>query len=314
MDDVRLTVGLTAWLQDGEVPPPDARMSAGRVMAGVEQSRQLGRWWPPAALAGKVQPVPALGAARPVSPSGPALGSPAQPTTTGVASRLTPLRIVAGIAVLVLIAGASLIVPRVLPGPAAPSAGAMVLPASPSATSAMSPSPMPTPRVITSANGRLAPSTHSGDSWALEWQGGGIGLLADRVSLRTGDLELTAPGEVLATGSTYADHAELEAHWIENDAEQRLDVYLALDEGYWWLDSIRVDDRAAEDGGWIYFEGLQELTRTPLGQRLEGDLQPQEHLGDASLARAGGRGDAAVRWARTDRVRAGFATSAVAGL
>ncbi len=273
MDDVRLTVGLTAWLQDGEVPPPDARMSAGRVMAGVEGARQLGRWWPPVALAGKVQPVPALGAARPESPSGPATGSSPQSTAAGVVSRLTPRRVFAALAVLVLVAAASLIVPRVLPGPAAPSAGAALSPASPFATSAaVSPSPVSTPRVITSASGRLASSTHSGDNWPLEWRGGGIGLLADSVSLRIGDMEFTVPGEVLATGSTYADHAELEARWIESDAEQRLELYLELDEGHWWVDSIRVDDGSAEDGGWIYFEGLEELTRTPLGQSLEGDL------------------------------------------
>ncbi len=272
MDDVRLTVGLTAWLQDGEVPPPDARMSAGRVMAGVEGAKQLGRLWPPAAMAGKVQPVPALGAARPVDPSGPAPGSSPRSSATGLVSRLTPRTVAAALAVLVLIAGALLIVPRILPGPAAPSAGATSS-ASPSVTIAgATVSPSPTPRVVTSANGRLAASTHVGASWPLEWRGGGMELLADRVSLQIGDMELTAPGEVLTTGSTYADHAELEARWIENDAEQRMDLYLDLDEDHWWVDSIRVDDRSIEDGGSIYFDGLQALTRTPLGQSLEGDL------------------------------------------
>jgi hypothetical protein len=42
--------------------PPDALMSAARAMAAVERTRQLGRWWPPAAFVRPVRPVPALGA------------------------------------------------------------------------------------------------------------------------------------------------------------------------------------------------------------------------------------------------------------
>ncbi len=294
MDDVRLTVGLTAWLQDGEVPPPDARMSAGRVMAGVEQAGQLGRWWPPATLAGKVQPVPALGAARPLGASGAAtgaLGASAQSTAPSVVSRLTPLRIFAALAVLVLISGALLIVPRLIPGPGDPSAGAVVSPfASPSATSAAVPtsSPVPTPAVIRSANGQLAASTHSGTSWPFEWRSSGIVSLADSVSLRIGDLEFNAPGEVLVAGTTQADHAELEARWFEDDVEQRLDISLDLDESHWWVDSIRAGDGATDGAGSIYFDDLQALTRTPLGQSLVGDLSVRSTSATrAELAPAG---------------------------
>ena len=60
MADQRLTAGLTAWLRDSDIPPPDARMSASRVMAGVETTVRLGRFWPPARLAPAVDPAPAL--------------------------------------------------------------------------------------------------------------------------------------------------------------------------------------------------------------------------------------------------------------
>ena len=47
MADERLTAGLTSWLQDSETAPPDPLMSVSRAMAGVGETRQLGRWWPP---------------------------------------------------------------------------------------------------------------------------------------------------------------------------------------------------------------------------------------------------------------------------
>ena len=66
MADQRLVMGLTAWLRDSDVPAPDVRMSASRVMAGMETTERLGRFWPPARLAPAIQPAPALGEFGPI--------------------------------------------------------------------------------------------------------------------------------------------------------------------------------------------------------------------------------------------------------
>ena len=68
MADDRLVAGLSAWLHDSDTPAPDALMSASRVMAGVEVTPRLGRFWPPTRLAPKAEPAPALGAFGPDGP------------------------------------------------------------------------------------------------------------------------------------------------------------------------------------------------------------------------------------------------------
>ena len=46
MSDEKLAPVLRSWLKTRDVAPPDPRQSAAQVMAGVQKTRQRGRWWP----------------------------------------------------------------------------------------------------------------------------------------------------------------------------------------------------------------------------------------------------------------------------
>lgn len=142
MTDERLIAGLSAWLQDSEIAPPDARMSAGRVMAGVESTSQLRRWWPPARLVRRVLPMPALGAGpgpRPLPPP------PAPRTTKGVRSRFTAVRVLAVAIVFALVGTSLLLVPRLLGDPVEPVPVASPTPSASVAAPTAAPSPTPGP-------------------------------------------------------------------------------------------------------------------------------------------------------------------------
>jgi hypothetical protein len=106
----------------------------------------------------------------------------------------------------------------------------------------------------------------------IDWASGGIELVADDLRLRVADTVLTAPGEVLPVGNTYTDEGRLELWWYEQDDQQRLNIHLDLDQRDWWVDSIWAYDQQGDDSEWIYFEGLEPQTRTPLGEPFVGDL------------------------------------------
>lgn len=142
MTDERLVTGLSAWLQDSEIVPPNARMSAGRVMAGVEGTRQLRRWWPPARLVRQVHPVPALGAGPVPQPLRP---PPLPQTTKGVSSMFTPVRVLAVAIVIALVGSSLLLAPRLLGDPVEPVPVASPTPSASVEQTTVAPSPTPAP-------------------------------------------------------------------------------------------------------------------------------------------------------------------------
>jgi len=147
--DERLAADVAAWLHETDVTPPDSRMSAGRVMAGVEGAEQLGRWWPPARSVPRARPVPALGAPRAPELPPPVDGS-AGPGTSRVRSQLTPPRVLLAALLLMLAAGSLLLLPSLLSDPSGSTAMASPSPtpnvvASAAPTSSIAPAPTPTP-------------------------------------------------------------------------------------------------------------------------------------------------------------------------
>lgn len=119
-----------------------------------------------------------------------------------------------------------------------------------------------------------ATTTSDAGAARIDWVSGGIELAADDLRLQVGDKVLTAPDEVLPLGNTYVDEGQLEAWWYEQGSQQRLNINfdLDLDVGEWWIDSIWTYDQQGNDSEWIYFEGLEDRTRTPLGEPFMGDL------------------------------------------
>ena len=122
----------------------------------------------------------------------------------------------------------------------------------------------------------------------IDWASGGIELAADDLQLRVGDTVLSAPGEVLPLGNTYVDDGQLEAWWYEQGNQQRLNINLDLDETDWWVDSIWTYDQQGDDSEWIYFEDLEERTRTPLGEPFMGDLELRSTDADRAAHAAAG--------------------------
>lgn len=129
--------------------------------------------------------------------------------------------------------------------------------------------PGTTPAATTEA---AATPTSDVEAPRIDWASDGIELAADDLRLRVGDKVLTAPDEVLPLGNTYADEGQLEVWWYEQGSQQRLNINLDLDESEWWVDSIWTYDQHGDDSEWIYFEDLEDRTRTPLGEPFVGDL------------------------------------------
>ena len=207
MADQRLVLGLSSWLRDSDVPAPDARMSASRVMAGVDTTKRLGRFWPPARLVGAVEPAAELGTFGPAGPTGhseqhvpsPALGA-------RVRELVTPVRALAAAVVVALIGtvvllGSSFPSSSPTPEPAAAAVAPVVekspLPAvvvvpPPTAT----PRPAPTPRPEPSATPDPVVAASEPSHRTFDWLDGGVRMEANALRLNIAGKSLSAePGE-----------------------------------------------------------------------------------------------------------------------
>lgn len=274
MADERLVHGLTAWLRDSDVPPPDARMSASRVMAGVETTPRLGRLWPPARMAPRVEPAPALGAFGPAGPPPrPVPRVPKPRIRARLRDALTPVRLLAIGSIVALACGAAFIVASLLPGGPTPEpAYAAVVSASAEPAEPIEPAPTERPRPIP----RPAVIEPAAPTWAptervLDWHTDSVRLEAAAVTLSVGKRVFAAPVGLRATGSLGPEQTSLRTGWFDDGVEQRLVVEIARDADTWWVERIRTYDGRAR-GGWIAFEDLADRTRTPLGESWAGDL------------------------------------------
>jgi hypothetical protein len=277
MADQRLTAGLTAWLRDSDIPPPDARMSASRVMAGVETTVRLGRFWPPARLAPAVDPAPALGA---FGPEGPPPRPVPRVRTPRLKARVrevvTPMRALAVAVVAALTCSLVLLALSLLPQGSAPEPVAAVLVApSPSLQPSLAPTPAPSPTPSPTPGPTSAPTplpTWAPTDRALDWQGEGLRMEADAVRIAIGKRAFSLPAGVPATSSISAERAALEGRWTERGFDQRLRIELETDGREWWFGSIRTYD-GRKSPAWIVFGQIEPATRMAVGGTFEGDLR-----------------------------------------
>lgn len=281
MADERLVQGLTAWLRDSDVPPPDALMSASRVMAGVEITPRLGRLWPPARMAPRVEPAPALGAFGPEGPPARPVPRVQKPRMKArLRETLTPVRLLAIGSIVALTCSAAFIVASVLPSGSSPEpalAAVVSASASASADPADRADPArPAPTVRPRPTLRPKPAQSAAPTWAqtdrmLDWHTDSVRLETAAMTLSIGQRTFAAPADMRPVGSLSPRQTSLRGGWFEDGVEQRLVIQIARDEDAWWVARIRTYDGRAR-GGWIDFRGLAGRTRTPLGESWTGDL------------------------------------------
>jgi hypothetical protein len=286
MADERLVQGLTAWLRDSDVPPPDALMSASRVMAGVETTPRLGRLWPPARMVPTVEPAPALGAFGPEGPPSRPVPRVQKPRIKArLRDTLTPIRLLAIGTVVALTCSVALVVASMLPSgsppePAsaavAPASAAPVAPVAPVASAAPVAPVGTAPLVQPKPTLRPQPAQPAAPTWAqtdrpLDWHTESVRLETAAMTLSVGKRTFTAPADMRPTGSLSPRRTSLRGGWVEDGVEQRLVIQIARDEDAWWVARIRTYDGRARSG-WIDYKGLADRTRTPLGEPWTGDL------------------------------------------
>jgi hypothetical protein len=125
----------------------------------------------------------------------------------------------------------------------------------------------------------LKPSKREPGERAIEWSAGGVSMEADRVRIRADGKTFKAPGEVLTAFESGPRSGTLESYWYEHDLEQRLYINMGSDGVNWWIGDIWTYD-GEKGGDWILFEDLMTLTRTPIGEAIEGNLRLKSTGGD----------------------------------
>jgi len=117
-----------------------------------------------------------------------------------------------------------------------------------------------------------APGAEAASEPTIRWETDQVSLRADTFSVEANDRVFTTQGAPLGADSDPggSDYWTLEVTWLEQDREQRLNMYFGSDGTDWWVDEIRTYD-GYKRGEWIYYEG--PLFRTPLGEAHEGDVR-----------------------------------------
>lgn len=261
MSDDRLEVLVSAWLVDTDIESMDPYRMVGDVMSGVVRTDQLGRTWPPGFAVRRFQPEPPGG--RPVHLDG-------SPGHRSYRRKITPMSSLLSFALAGLVAvGGFLFLAR----PAEPAdevSGQVVAPSVlPTASATPAPSPTPTASAPTDA------VTTPGPSKAIDWADGGIRFAADDFRIRTSgrtfrpqDLR-SLSGHIDLYG---APAAELEGDWKVGDTWMRLRFEMRSDGDTWWITRIKTYDGVERDGQYLNYGGLKEVTRTPVGEAYEADL------------------------------------------
>ena len=145
-------------------------------------------------------------------------------------------------------------------GPSGPQEPGAAAPASPGATASTSP-----------------------EAQAVAWTTERVALTADDFRLDVNDLEFGVDVQPtrMASDPGGSDYWTLEVEWIEQDLEQRLNMYFGSDGTDWWVDEIRTRD-GYDPAEWVFAYG--PFFQTPLGQAFEGnvtvDLMGQGRPGD----------------------------------
>ncbi len=115
---------------------------------------------------------------------------------------------------------------------------------------------------------------------SIHWSTPRYLLTARDLDIEVGGVTFTAQVEDVdvrgdAGGDTYMT---VEATWMENGVEMRLNIYLAADTSDWWVTEIRTyNGLPGHNADWIYYTG--EFLRTPLGKKFSGDVDLQSDAG-----------------------------------
>jgi hypothetical protein len=115
-----------------------------------------------------------------------------------------------------------------------------------------------------------------GSEQPIDWDTGCVRLTADWLRI-VPDAPGEGPdqvftGERVALKSDPGDdtYRTLEATWLEDGSEMRVNLYLAADEDSWWVRELRTYD-GQPTPNWITFPG--PLFETPLGEAYAGDVE-----------------------------------------
>lgn len=97
---------------------------------------------------------------------------------------------------------------------------------------------------------------------------------------RASSIEIQAGGQVFTVAAddvhinpgmaNPTDYTTLEATWLENNLEMRVNAYLHSDGVEWWCDELRHYDGAVQ-GEWITYQG--DFFRSPVGMPFVGDVE-----------------------------------------
>lgn len=115
-------------------------------------------------------------------------------------------------------------------------------------------------------------SPSASDVPAIDWDAGSTRLTADAVRIVVVGQQFTGqvPGASVRSDDGSATYRTLEVAWQEHGLPMRLHLYLAADQGSWWITEIRTYD-GSPGGEWITYHA--PAWRLPLGAAFNGDLR-----------------------------------------
>ena len=134
--------------------------------------------------------------------------------------------------------------------------------------STLSSRPLPEPE----SAGLLVDSDRESGDRSLVFEDAGISLEADAFRIDVGGRTFRGTGHIALSGYLSPMEGELELQWYERGILSRLRLALVADDSHWWVDEIATYDGVKGDGQYVHYSDLATLTRTPIGESLEGDL------------------------------------------
>jgi len=107
---------------------------------------------------------------------------------------------------------------------------------------------------------------------SVAWETESASLQAEAIEMRRGDCFFAGVGPAMVDSDPGdPTYRTLEVDWLEQGIHSMLNIYFAADQDDWWVTEIRTPAAEFHDHPSLPYH-LSELTRTPRGESLEGDL------------------------------------------